>query len=520
MAPALELSALDRLALRVAPQWAVRRLRARLAVEMLTRYYDAAGRSRRTEGWRRASGDGNAAVRRGLDLRDTARDLMRNNPWSRAAVATIVDRVIGWGIAPSVPPGMFGEVWKAWAETTTCDADHRFTLHGLARQALWSTIVDGECLVRVRTREPKDGLPIPIQLQLLEADYLDEMKEERIPQTGGWITQGVEFSPIGKPVAYWLFREHPGSSSPTIRGTAVGDSQRVDASEVLHLAMLDRPGQVRGVSWFAPIMLRLKDLDDYEDAALMKQKVAACLSVIVTDSTGAGSPFGTADDTVTPGVDGLQPGLIARLSAGDTAEVVQPPSVSEHGPYTKTVLQGIATGMGIAYEDLTGDYGSLPYSAARMSRIRSQARVEAWRWDLVIPQFYQAVWELAVKFAPSGPGAAKAVPPKGYVPRWTPPPLPMLDPTVEGQAYVRNIRSGLQSFSEVHRELGNEPKDVIREMREDWRAVDAAELILDSDPRSTTQAGQLQGDAAPTSAPAVAAQPAEAAPARGRKPRR
>ena len=33
-----------------------------------------------------------------------------------------------------------------------------------------------------------------------------------------------------------------------------------------------RPGQVRGVPWITPILIRAKLLDDYEDAAIHKDR--------------------------------------------------------------------------------------------------------------------------------------------------------------------------------------------------------------------------------------------------------
>jgi capsid protein len=45
---------------------------------------------------------------------------------------------------------------------------------------------------------------------------------------------------------------------------------------VRHIFKVKRAGQARGPSWFGPVILRMKDLDEFEDATLMKQKVAAC----------------------------------------------------------------------------------------------------------------------------------------------------------------------------------------------------------------------------------------------------
>jgi capsid protein len=63
-------------------------------------------------------------------------------------------------------------------------------------------------------------------------------------------------------------------------------------------------------------------------------------------------------------------------------------------------LRAIATGLGLTYEDLTGDYTNMPFSAARMSRLRHWARVvDDWRWRLLIPQFCDPVWDWAMEAA-------------------------------------------------------------------------------------------------------------------------
>jgi capsid protein len=64
----------------------------------------------------------------------------------------------------------------------------------------------------------------------------------------------------------------------------------------------------------------MKDLDEYEDATLMKQKIAACLAVITSDIDGTGAPLGTADDTTNPGIDTLEPGAIINAPPGGTSK--------------------------------------------------------------------------------------------------------------------------------------------------------------------------------------------------------
>jgi lambda family phage portal protein len=466
-----------------APQAALRRIRARVATEVMAgfmaRHYEAASAGRRTQGWSRSGGDANAVAGPALSrLRTAARDLVRNNGNAEGAVGTICDHVVGWGIVGKTSNRTAAAAWKAWAETTACDSDGRDNFYGLQDLAMRTVVESGEVLIRRRFRKPEDGLPIPLQIQVLEPDYIDTLRTGiRLPN-GGRITHGIEFDVLGRRAAYWLFRDHPGSE------LAISSlSFRVPAASIIHIYRRDRPGQVRGASWFAPVLLKFKDHDEYEDATLMKQKVAACLAVITTDVDGSGASLGTAD-TSTPQIDSLEPGMILNVPPGRTIETVQPPSVREFGDYSKTTLRAIATGLGVSYEDLTGDYSNVNFSSARMSRIRHWARVERWRWRMLIPQMCDGVWSWAMEAAAIMGQADLALPVE-----WTAPPLPMVDPDKEGLAYMRLIRAGLMSRQEAVRERGYDPSAVMHEIASDNELADELGVILDSDPRNTTQQG-------------------------------
>lgn len=490
---------LDRFTSTFAPKWTLDRMRARMAADVVARHYEAASVGRRTQGWRRSSGDANATIGPALkSLRETARDLVRNNPYAASAVATIADHAVGWGIVPECDEPVAMQVWEEWAESTACDADGRLDFAGMQKMVIRTIVESGEIVTRGRIRRQSDALPIPFQVQLLDPDYLDTMKDTTIAPGQSRIVQGVEFDAIGRRVAYWLFPEHPGAASGGYLA-----SQRVPAEFVGHPFLATRTGQVRGPSWFAPVILKLKDLDEMEDATLMKQKIAACLSVFTTTSDGAPLPMGVPGEQASAGVpiiDSLGPGAVIPLAHGQDIKVVDPPTVADYDPYTKNVLRAIATGIGITYEDLTGDYTGMPFSAARMSRLRHWSRVEDWRWRLLVPQFCQPCWNWVMSMAVVS-GRLRAMPKKVD---WTAPPAPMIDPVNEGLAYQRNIRNGTQSLSEVLRERGYHPRRMLEQMRTDNALIDELGLILDSDPRKTTQAGQLQGAAVDKTADAAA----------------
>src|SRR5690606_24615864 len=154
--------------------------------------------------------------------------------------------------------------------------------------------------------------------------------------------QGIEFSPDGQRVGYHLYEVHPGSydrfNKPFI-------SNFIPADEIVHIFRQERPGQVRGVPWMAPAMIRLKDLDDYEDAQLMKQKVAACFTAFVHDIDGSidGNTEGTINEDQSARI---VPTVIEHLPTGKTITFANPPSIENYKEFITSQLRGITSGVG------------------------------------------------------------------------------------------------------------------------------------------------------------------------------
>ena len=476
---------LDRTIGALAPRWQLKRERARMAIDLLRRhYYDAATTGRRTQGWRRVIGDANTAIGPSLSrLREGARDLVRNNGLADGGILdTLTTDAVGWGIVPAAKHDAF----KRWADSTDCDADGRLDLPGLQEMVLRTVVESGEVLVRRRWRRLEDGFALPFQLQVLEPDYLDTLKDAAL-ENGGRIIQGVEFDSLGTRVAYWMFREHPGSTRAVLGRSVMSGSYRVPASEILHIFKPGRAGQVRGPSWFGSSLMKFRDYDEYDDATLMKQKIAACLSVLTSDTDGSAAPLGetTAD---APKIDSLEPGAILNVASGRSIEVVQPPSSRDYPEYSKTVLRQLARPFGVTYEGMTGDYSNVNFSSARMARIASWAKIQKWRWRILVLQFLNPVWRWAMEAAAiSGMPVVEAT-------EWTAPALPMIEPDKEGLAASRNVRSGVQTLSEVIRERGYSPEQFLKELADDFSILDKLGLVLDCDPRRMTQAGQLHAN--------------------------
>jgi lambda family phage portal protein len=508
---------LERAILSLFPSWGRSRAQARLAA----RHYEAASTGRRTDGWYRLGTDANAAAGGGTlsRLRAQGRDLVRNNPWARRGLRRIVTNTVGWGIRPR-PTGKGGDLilqrWKDWAETTDCDAAGRLTMYGLQALAMRTVVRDGEVLIRRRMRRPDDGLAVPMQLQILEPDYLDASRDGIIGDAGGPIIQGVEFDAIGRRAAYWLFDRHPGSlgafGSVGAPGRVSPVSKRYPADGILHVYEQERPGQVRGASWFASVDMRLHDFDEFEDATLVKQRIAASMAVFVTDVTGdnPNMAFPGTDRTTGAQVDTFEPGMIIPLQPGKQVQTTNPPAATDHQSYSVTLLRSIAAGLGTTYEDLTGDFSQTNYSSGRMGRIGMQSDVEDWRWNMLIPQFCVPSWEWMLDAMILAGDRVEQAPAE-----WHPAPMPILEPAMELKAYQEAVRNGFMSWPQVVRELGYDPREQLAEIIASNKALDAGDVVLDCDPRHTNAQGQAQDAGSSDSAPAADAGGAAPAPKNG-----
>lgn len=480
---------LDRAIMEVAPQWGLRRARARVAAGAV-RHYEAATLGRRTENWGRNALDANGITRTSIHrLRELARDLYRNNGWARRGVDVIGNNTIGWGITPSPATGTAksrakraSALWKDWAESTTCDVDGRHTFHGLMRLAMRTTVLSGEALA-VR-RWDRESNALGMQIHVLEPDYIDSFRDGIRSESGGLIIQGIEFDQRGRRVAYWLFDRHPGA----IRQPHGYASRRVPVEDVIHVYRVERPGQVRGVSWLAAAIVALEDLGEYEDASLVRQKIAACFSAFVTDND-LGASVGEQDPTNAK-LETLEPGMISYLPPGREITFANPPAEGGYDHFTKAQLRRVAASMGVTYEDLTGDYSQSNFSSARMSRISHWANVHDWQWHMIIPQFCDPVWRWAMQ-------AAAIAGEIDQIPRaqWSPPPMPMIEPDREGLAYARLIRAGVLTLPEAVRERGKDFSDHIAEYASGNAELDRLGIWLDSDPRRTSAAGVTQARA-------------------------
>lgn len=456
------------------------KFRALEGVYLSKRRYEAAGNGKRTSGWNAPGTGPNAEVVPSLPkLRSRSRDLVRNNPYAKRAVEVISSNVVGYGIVPQQKNKKFDEAWKEWAESASCDVEGLNNFYGMQALIMREIVEAGEVLVRRVYAPSSDGMTVPMRLHVIESDMVNDTVSKNIAN-GNVIKYGIEFDSRGRRVAYHLYEEHPGELNYV---GANYKTVRVPASDILHIYRMDRAGQMRGVPWGASVLLKLRDFDDYDDAQLLRQKIAACFAGFLVDKDMAETT--TESDT---GLEHITPGLIAKLPPGKEITFGNPPAVGlEYAPYAAVNLRAVATGYGVTYEALTQDYSQVNFSSGRMGWLEFHRNISQWQWHMLIPNFCQPVWQWFIEAAElSGVASSKRVVPI----TWTPPRREMIDPVKETDAKISSIRGGLITLSEAIREQGNDPEKQLEEMKKDNDLLDKLGLKLDSDSRQQKQVTQ------------------------------
>ncbi len=468
------------------PERELKRIRVRLAVNEM-RKYDAASSGRRTKGWQSLSSSANTENGPALvALRNRSRDLVRNNPYAKKAIDVITTNTIGTGIRVTInakneeAQKKCEQTWFNWAESTQCDFTGMLNFYGIQALVMRSIAESGSCIIRKRVVK-NDDLKVAFQMQVLEPEYLATENDKPLIEGGGYIMQGVEFDKDGARVAYFIYERHPNEQFQV-------KFNRIPAKDVIHIYKIDRPGQINGVPFGISAALKLHDFADYEDAQLMRQKVAACFAAFIQDSSTDSISGTSAAASSLP--ERVEPGMIEHLPAGKTVTFGTPPAAEGYESYAKKILQGVASGYGVTYEALTGDLGNVNFSSGRMGWLEFHKMVEDWQYNMMIPRFCAVVWGWFVEGAKIG----SAISGQELTAEWTAPRREMIDPVKESKGLSLQIRNGLTSWSEVVRSLGFDPKKLGKEISKDFKTFEDLKLVLDCDPRNKVVEGNPKSE--------------------------
>jgi lambda family phage portal protein len=458
---------------------------------MATPTHEAAGSGRRSAIWKPANLGAIAVIAEiGDALRAKSRDLVRRNAWANAGLESFVSNAIGTGIKPQ---SMAQEqtfriaiqaLWNEWTEVA--DVTGQTDFYGLQALACRAMAEGGECFLRLRPQPPDNGLIVPLQLQILESEHLP-LDLNKAADNGNLIRSGIEFDADGKRVAYYLYPFHPNDGDLSLGGSSQAEPVRVEASEIIHLYRILRPGQIRGETWMSRALIKLDILDKYDDATLLRQQLAALIAGFITKNNPEDSTTGEATDEVITDVS-WEPGTLQVLAPGES--ITFPNSIdvgANYNDYIKSQFRSIASAMNITYEQLTGDLSGVNYSSIRAGMLEFRRKMESFQHSVIVHQMCRPIWNEWLKTAVLADAIVApnyATTPRLYTAvKWIPQGWSWVDPEKEYKAMQLAVRSGLMSRSEAVSAFGYDSEDLDREIAADNARADRLGLVFDTDPR-------------------------------------
>lgn len=453
------------------------------------RSLDAAAGGRRWEGAKTVPNRNAAIFAGGRTTAHRASYQALNNPHVANFVSALVSNLVGTGLTPqSEHPNQaqrqrIEQLWASWSDHA--DAAGLGDFSGVQELMARAMCEKGESFARLRPRLPADGLPVPLQLEVMDPDQVP-IDLHRDMANDARVRGGVEFDALGRRVAFHVYRQRPGD------GPLALETARVPAADMVHLFKPLGPGQVRGLSWLAPVLLGLHELDQFQDAQLVKQKVQAMLAGFIVDPEGDAAGFDKAKSGGIEGIleAGLEPGTLYNLPGGRDIRFSEPPAGgAEYAAYVKASLRAIAAGLGITYEQLTGDLEGVNYSSIRAGLIEFRRRIAQLQRNVLVFQLCRPVWDRFVRLAILS-GALEApdfaAHPERYRAKWVSPGWDWVDPQKDLQAEILAIDAGIKSRQQVIAERGRDPEQVDAEIAADAmrKARAGASPAPNGEPRS------------------------------------
>lgn len=295
-------------------------------------------------------------------------------------------------------------LWWKHAGGVGFDIRRRSTFAKLSWLVARGWLESGDVFYRRRYLQRQGDL-LGLKVQLIEADRISN--PNRAPDTPGLI-EGVEMDDDGAPVAFHVSNHHPGD--PLQLGFPLWTRQPAFSAEnglplMRQVSLLERDGQTRGVSIFAPVIESLKQLTRFAGAELDTTVAASFIMAIFTsdDRTGMGS-MGTGQPDVgivtgsaaTASADKqieMAPAAIPHLLPGESLEPFNPVRPqSAFDSFFRAFCSMIGVAVGLPHELLIKHFTS-SYSASRGALLEAWRGFKAKRSLVLVDEWAQPVWE-------------------------------------------------------------------------------------------------------------------------------
>lgn len=431
-------------------------------------------------------------------LRSRSRQMVRDAAYAKRARNLVVNNVIGTGMGLQcqvmTTRGQLHEPinaaieaeWDAWCDADSCHTGGALAFGDMERAAMAQVFDAGEAFLRVHL-QPFGRSRVPLGLELVEAERLAHELVDPSPTIArGELRLGVEVDGYQRALAYWIRHRHPGDLRHGNTGTDL--AERVPASMVFHLRVIDRWPQSRGEPWMHNVLRKLDDMNEF--TGLEVQAARGSASYFATVESADDAPLGNdGDDDDHPAVD-IDPLTIQHLDPGKKLVFHNPnrPN-SALDPFMRYMLREVAAGTGPSYESLSRDYSQSNYSSSRLALLddRDLWRVlQSW-WIRNFRMPLHRLWLQQAALAKAVPGLSLAQyaadPRKWEACRFKPRGWTWVDPTKEVNAYKEAIRGGLTTLTDVVAATagGQDIEDLIKTRKRERQLLAEAGIEVDTE---------------------------------------
>lgn len=461
------------------------------------RNYAAASKGRLFADFTGSNRSADSEIRWALrDIRNRSRDLERNNEYFRRYLHLLRTNVVGEnGFRLQVRARdasrnldvlgnqIIENAWKEFSRLGGCTVDGKMSLVDLQSHVITGMARDGEVFLRiVKGKFLRHG----IALQIIEPDRVDEEMNERY-RNGNDVRMGVELNQYKAPVAYHVLLNHPGDYDYT---TLVSGTKRVriPASEVMHIYRSERADQTRGVPWSTSAIPALKMLHGYREAELVAARTAASKMGFFTSPAGDGYMADAYEEDGGQGspIYEASPGTFAQLPAGVEFTPFDPSHpTSAFADFEKSILRGIAGGLGVSYTSLANDLEGTSYSSIRQGALEERDFYKTLHKFMVehfLDPLYRVWLDHVVQFGyTSITGVGKyekfsnefIFRARGF--QW-------VDPLKEINAAVVGLQNGILSHSDIAANYGRDADDTFAAIEQDKKLAEQHGLKMAYEP--------------------------------------
>ena len=456
------------------------------SVNKALRAYKAAQNDRLVADWLSTGGDINQELKTQLPtLRSRSREAEQNSNLAQRYLSLCEIHVIGHegftlqvqgknnqGELDSETNRHIEKELRAWGEAGICDAGGRHSLVGLCKMGVRSAARDGEMLWRLHDVQTSADNPWGFVVESLDATRLDHLLNEDL-KNGNRIRLGVELSPSGRPVAYYLKTgEQLGQFSAASRRDS---HERVLAEDIIHWFEPERPEQLRAAPWMTSGLLTLHQIDATQEAAIIACRAGASKMGFFQNTDGASAdPHVLADEKDENGdlISEFDPGHMTALPKGWEFSGFDPRYPHEaYGEFMKVFYRELAVGWGVSYHALTGDLTDVNFSSIRSGTLEER---EFWKVrqrsfsSQVLQRVYKRWLSAALMngrfFKQRGrTNEARFLEVYG-VHRWQGRRWPWVDPEKDINTVIKAINARLTSPQRAASELGVDVEEVLEEI--------------------------------------------------------